>query len=407
MDRNRQATPNIPRLKPGSNKENWSSMGYARPGGEAAHKILIPELVQIICWSTSSPATLACLTQVHSLFTAEAERALYHTVYLDGKTGDITCLHTLSVNSKKASFVKSLTFYYNGDGDEDRDSVATSLMALISALQNLQTITDLRIRFYLDLKDEYSEQLSQALISSSFPLHTLYCNSSIDIDAVMKTYPNLKVLGLFEWQDFPQATFEAIDLERERDPSRRTWPCFICVDEDDKPYFTTSVFAAFFDDVAAKFHTITDSIDRFDARDLQPAKDLVRGVTYYVKDFSDMSYLCDITEHTAKNFPNLRVINFLVRDGRYKFQPNERFRKALTGLTELERLRFGQWEDIASPAGYAEWTWDEQVSVAKEWRDATTSLTEVVFFGDDAVMYDPWESRWKFTQYDPLDVLWW
>lgn len=133
----------------------------AKPGQDAAQRILIPELIQIIC-QDASPGVLARLSQAHSSFKEEAERWLYHRIYIDGKTADIFCLATLTENSKKALFVKSLTFHHNGDWKENGNGNAP-LRDLTRALRNMHALTDLRIRLYLDLKDSDSGELSQVL----------------------------------------------------------------------------------------------------------------------------------------------------------------------------------------------------------------------------------------------------
>lgn len=151
-----------------------------------------------------------------------------------------------------------------------------------------------------------------------FQLGTLFCNSSVDLEGILKMHPKLRILGLFEWMDFPQATFEIIAIQIKRDPSRRTWPYIICVDEDDPPFFTTSIFAPFFSDPYATYQPIIECIDEYYARDLQLTRQMVRGVTLYLKDFSNMTYVCDIADLTATYFPELRVINMLVLDESYK-----------------------------------------------------------------------------------------
>lgn len=136
----------------------------AKPGQEAAQRVLIPELIQIIC-QDASPDVLARLSQTHSSFKEEAERWLYHRIYIDGRTEDVFCLATLTENSKKALFVKSLTFHHNGEwpGEEKGNAMASPLLGLTRALRNMHALTDLRIRLYLDLKDSDSGELSQVL----------------------------------------------------------------------------------------------------------------------------------------------------------------------------------------------------------------------------------------------------
>lgn len=176
----------------------------------------------------------------------------------------------------------------------------------------------------------------------------------------------LRILGLFEWMDFPQATFEVIGLLTKRDPSRRTWPYIICIDENDKPFFTTSIFAPFFSDAYATYQPIVESIDEYYARDLQLTREMVRGVTVYLKDFSNMTYVCDIADLAATYFPELRVINMLVLDESCKasvyllFRPKSPLTPTTTvptdrtiqkhsfstegaGATEIWAMGWGKW----------------------------------------------------------------
>ena len=136
----------------------------AKPGQEAARRVLIPELIQIIC-EGASPGVLARLSQAHSSFKEEAERWLYHKIYIDGKTADIVCLTTLTENLKKALFVKSLTFHHKGEWEEKGIAAGLPgpLHGLTRALRNMHALTDLRIRLYFDIKDSDGEELSQVL----------------------------------------------------------------------------------------------------------------------------------------------------------------------------------------------------------------------------------------------------
>jgi hypothetical protein len=126
--------------------------------------LLPPELKHRIV-ELSSHATLASLARTHTACQVVAEQALYRSIH----NPSLECLETLATNSEKAGFVRFLTMEhpFNFEDLDDRLQRAISydlLNALLAALVNMHSLSDLRLRKPLYV-ESWTESLDEILWS--------------------------------------------------------------------------------------------------------------------------------------------------------------------------------------------------------------------------------------------------
>ena len=101
-------------------------------------------IVELLVSSGSPTSTLASLARTHTAYQREAERALYHTLYIVASSDDsLKCLETLATNSEKAALVRFLTIVYARNSTDENQNLRTYLS---KGLINMHSLSDLRIK---------------------------------------------------------------------------------------------------------------------------------------------------------------------------------------------------------------------------------------------------------------------
>ena len=92
----------------------------------------------------SSLSSLAALARTHTAFQREAERALYHTLFIFPCEDDaLMCLETLAANSEKAALVRALAVECTRDNPDKNWKAMT---CLVKVLTNMHSLSDFRLR---------------------------------------------------------------------------------------------------------------------------------------------------------------------------------------------------------------------------------------------------------------------
>ncbi|KAK2464596.1 hypothetical protein APHAL10511_003385 [Amanita phalloides] len=135
-------------------------------------------------------------------------RLVYYEVYpidlMKDRTGvswalaeQNSLLHTLATSSRKASLVKTLhvQFEYT-EPYEVALALRPILVRLAEGLQNMPSLVDLRV-MYRNLPDPSEGGLGQAIKHQHFRLHTLYLDHSHDLEGIIASQPELRLLGIY------------------------------------------------------------------------------------------------------------------------------------------------------------------------------------------------------------------
>ena len=94
--------------------------------------------------SSGSRSSLAALARTHSTYQREAERALYHSIFIYAHYIDsLKCLEKLATNSEKAILVHFLSVEYAYEIFGTNQRVTTYLS---KSLINMHSLSDFRIR---------------------------------------------------------------------------------------------------------------------------------------------------------------------------------------------------------------------------------------------------------------------
>jgi hypothetical protein len=92
---------------------------------------------------------LSCLALVSETLRNSAERALYLAIHVDAFSDTSCALETLSINSTKALYVKSLGINYNrGIGIKMLQFSTPAFDMLVAALSNTVNLVELRLQLY-------------------------------------------------------------------------------------------------------------------------------------------------------------------------------------------------------------------------------------------------------------------
>ena len=94
----------------------------------------LPSELKSLIGSFCTPGSLASLAQAHPSNPGEAERTLYHTLYIYTNHKEVACLDLLSVNLQKAFMVNSLTVEF----PVKRNDESRILSALFEALYHVR-----------------------------------------------------------------------------------------------------------------------------------------------------------------------------------------------------------------------------------------------------------------------------
>lgn len=107
-------------------------------------KSLITKLLTQASTTHRSHKSLAALARTHTAYQKEAEKALYHTLYICATSDKfLKCMETLAKHPEKAALVRFLTVEYAYNNTKKNRRVTTYLS---KSLVNMHMLSDFRIK---------------------------------------------------------------------------------------------------------------------------------------------------------------------------------------------------------------------------------------------------------------------
>ena len=269
------------------------------------------------------------MARTHTAYQRQAEQALYRSL----SSPSSKCLETLSTNSEKAGFVRSLVmeyfkFLYKNDYQQ-----ATSY--LLNALVNMHSLSDLRLRMFRSEDQIWIESLNKILWSVyepgsfdipetncrlhsnvHFRLRTLYCDKSLDLFGIIRSQTELQILGIYEYHYDDEVRF--LETLKQLQNAQLHLPVVVSLDSDSgyANFGRIGIYPAF------------NSIDRHPTIHQVLAESFDKGQTSYtlpVADAGDISELsiylvdsdsCNISsvhvliKNMAMTFPKITSLTF-------------------------------------------------------------------------------------------------
>ncbi|KAG6908979.1 hypothetical protein DXG01_002468 [Tephrocybe rancida] len=310
----------------------------------------LPSKVKYRIANHCSPKTLFSLALVQRAFQPEAERELYATIAVTARTFT-SVFETLSSNSKKAELVRFLT-----------------LEALVSFLPTLTSLTDLRVRFYLEKEMACGQELSDIIRGCHFRLHTLFCNEWLDLVQIVKKQSDLKFLGIHG--GFGRGILPILkQLQSESVPIPIT--SYLYYESTVTDYNCIQLFPAFPPPRTDQrpYRALKPIIDR-DCGSLMTMErnKIIQAEVFYV-DVGDTVHVADVILDMADCFPNVYALTLLAQ------QPSKvdlaEIKQIISPIRDLEELEFRKWYDETKEATRSDERHDihpdKKLACAQEW----------------------------------------
>jgi hypothetical protein len=246
----------------------------------------------------------------------------------------------LSMNPRKACLVQSLLIRCKGyEADESEGETRLALASLRKALEQMQALSDLRIRLphraekYKTIQEQINDALrsvvrkplhlfnlilTKPFRSNRFQLHTLYTNHSQDVPWIIKQQPQLRFLGMYNYHDLTTHRLwdflRRVHVESSGSHVVSTLPLAFGLEQDTYlPMFNClSIFPTFYPGRSTICGPITSSFDRPVTHGLPTMAESVSEVNIYLIDFSDLAYFRKIIEDMVSYLPQVSSLNLYI-----------------------------------------------------------------------------------------------
>ena len=286
----------------------------------------LPSEIKHLIAELSSPSSLAALAQTHTTYQRAAEEALYDTIFISALSDNsLKCMEILATMPEKAGLVRYLTIEYARNNNVKNRSLTTYLS---KSLANMHSLSDFRIRSGLGkVIAQMIKGLGKILWSvckiviffktydpicwryseGHFRLQTFYCHDYINISQVIKSQPELQILGLYSPRNILKTLNELRDAQL-------FLPIILTLERD---IFTPdsdhiSIFPTFYSvDRRATIHQVLAQSFCKDQGNyyLVARSNNVRELSIYLIDYSDLPSISALVNVMAVSFPRIDWLN--------------------------------------------------------------------------------------------------
>ena len=296
---------------------------------------LPPELKHLIVkLSSESPNSLVALARTHSAYQSEAEKALYNTLSIFANSDDsVKCMETLAANSEKAALVRFLIIEYDNENLRKNRRITACLS---KSLINMRSLSDFRVRacpleirafgermikglgknlwsVCKNLKHLKTNDFAGRYSDGHFRLQTFYCYDVLNISRIIKSQPNLQILGLYCGS--PKKVVKT--LKNLKLHNAELYLPIVLILE--RVYYIPSspdhisIFPAFYsvDRRATIPQVLVQSFSKDQGNFMVARAEGVRKLSIYLNDSSEMPSISALAKDMAVNFPQIDWLNLI------------------------------------------------------------------------------------------------